>query len=188
MSHGILKQSLLVSLLLVLTLGCVVFIRPARAAAASAVATTYCLHQNAGSSAAQSACEQGYDNKSKSVADACNGYNGNNLSNAQTNILTACQSGWGKANGEDPAVYCSGSSCDLIAKYINPAIDLFSLSFGLIAVISIIFGGIQYSASQGDPQKTAAAKSRISNTMLAIFIYLFLYSFLQFLIPGGIFH
>jgi hypothetical protein len=89
---------------------------------------------------------------------------------------------------EDPAVKCTKDNCDLIAKYVNPAIDLFSLSFGLIAVISIIFGAIQYSASQGDPQKTAAAKSRISNTILALVAYLFLYAFLQFIIPGGAFH
>jgi len=92
------------------------------------------------------------------------------------------------AFSEDPAIKCDQSSCDLIAKYVNPAIDLFSLCFGLIAVISLIAGGIQYSASQGDPQKTAQAKSRITNTILAIFAYLFLYAFLQFLVPGGAFH
>lgn len=89
---------------------------------------------------------------------------------------------------EDPAIKCDHNNCDLIAKYVNPAIDLFSLCFGLIAVISLIAGGIQYSASQGDPQKTAMAKSRITNTILAIFAYLFLWTFLQFLVPGGAFH
>lgn len=80
------------------------------------------------------------------------------------------------------------AGCDLIKTYINPFINFLSIAFGLIAVISIIIGGIQYSASQGDPQKSAQAKTRISNTMLAIFAYLFLYVLLQFLIPGGLFH
>ncbi|HVA11407.1 MAG TPA: pilin [Candidatus Dormibacteraeota bacterium] len=83
---------------------------------------------------------------------------------------------------------CRYKHCDLVNQYINPAINLFSLSFGLVAVISLIFGGIQYSASQGDPQKAASAKNRIYNTIIAIFAYLFLYTFLQFLIPGGAFH
>ncbi|MGH7193419.1 MAG: pilin [Candidatus Saccharimonadales bacterium] len=80
------------------------------------------------------------------------------------------------------------SGCDLINNYVNPFINLLSIAFGLIAVISLIMGGIQYSTSQGDPQKSAQAKSRISNTFLAIFAYLFLYAFLQFLIPGGLFN
>jgi len=85
-------------------------------------------------------------------------------------------------------VDCGANNCDLIAKYINPGIDLFSAIFGLVAVISLILGGIQYSASEGDPQKASAAKRRITNTVLAIFVYLFFYGFLQFIIPGGAFH
>lgn len=88
---------------------------------------------------------------------------------------------------EDPAVKCDRHNCDFIGKYVNPAIDLFSLSFGLIAVISLIFGAIQFSASEGDPQKASAAKNRIFNTIIAIFAYFFLFAFLQFLIPGGTF-
>ena len=80
------------------------------------------------------------------------------------------------------------AGCDLIDTYVNPLVNLLSVAFGLIAVISIIMGGIQYSASEGDPQKSAQAKSRITNTLVAIFAYLFLYIFLQFLIPGGLFH
>jgi hypothetical protein len=84
-----------------------------------------------------------------------------------------------------PCNYKSG--CDLIANYVNPAINLLSAMFGLIAVISLIMGGIQYSASEGDPQKASQAKSRLYNTLIAIFAYLFLYAILQFLIPGGLF-
>ena len=87
----------------------------------------------------------------------------------------------------DPKVNCSKQGCDLIGKYINPLINLLSLSFGIIAAISIIMGGIQYAAATGDPQKISLAKRRISNTILAILAFLFLYSFLQFLVPGGIF-
>lgn len=83
---------------------------------------------------------------------------------------------------------CSTGNCDLINKYINPGINLLSLAFGVIAAISIVMGGIQYSTSIGDPQKISSAKSRITNTMIAIVAYLFLYSFLEFLVPGGIFN
>jgi len=88
----------------------------------------------------------------------------------------------------DPALNCTSSKCDLISKYINPTINVLSVSFGLIAVISIILGAIQYSASEGDPQKSSAAKNRITNTIIAIVAYLLLYAFLQFLVPGGVFN
>lgn len=181
MSHVRLQQIILLSLMLLLAVGCVALANPTRVAAASSSAVNYCKHQTT----TKAACEQGYDAggqpPTQAVQDACSSYPAN------SDKLEACQSAWGKASNEDPAVYCNASKCDFVAKYINPAISLFSLSFGLIATISLILGGIQFSASEGDPQKAASAKSRISNTIIAIFAYLFLYTFLQFLIPGGAF-
>ena len=88
-----------------------------------------------------------------------------------------------------PSTPCNlDDGCNLIDKYVNPFIDFLSIAFGLIAVISLILGGVQYSTSEGDPQKSSQAKSRISNTILAIFAYMILYAFLQFIIPGGLFH
>ena len=87
----------------------------------------------------------------------------------------------------DPAISCTANNCDLIQEYIVPGINLFSAAFGLVAIISIILGGINYTTSEGDPQKVSRAKVRIRNTIFAILSYLFLYAFLNFLIPGGVF-
>lgn len=83
--------------------------------------------------------------------------------------------------------HCTTKDCDLVKKYINPGIQLLTIVFGLIAAISIILGGLQYSASTGDPQKVQAAKTRLKMTLVAIVAYAFLYSFIEFLVPGGIF-
>jgi hypothetical protein len=92
---------------------------------------------------------------------------------------------------KDPALSGSCKSnddgCDLIGKYVNPTINLLSIAFGVIAVISLVMGGIQYAASTGDPQKVTLAKRRIYSTVIAVIAYIFLFSFLQFLVPGGIF-
>jgi hypothetical protein len=88
----------------------------------------------------------------------------------------------------DNAVNCNFDGCDLIQKYINPAIDLASVSFGLLAAASLILGGINYASSEGDPQKASQAKNRLSKTIVAVVAYLFLYSFLQFIVPGGVFN
>ena len=88
---------------------------------------------------------------------------------------------------QDPSISCSADNCDLISKYLGPAINVFSAAFAVIAVISLILGGINYTTSEGDPQKVARAKVRIRNTIFAVVAYIFLYAFLQFLVPGGIF-
>jgi len=73
-------------------------------------------------------------------------------------------------------------------KYVTPAIQLLSAAVGLVAVVAIITGAIEYITSAGDPQRTAAGKTHITNALLGILAYAFLYAFLQFLIPGGLFN
>ncbi len=79
----------------------------------------------------------------------------------------------------------SGTDC-LFAKYINPTVKLLSVAAGIAVVIGIIMGGIQYSASAGDPQKAAQAKGKITKALFGLIAFLFLYSALQFFSPGGI--
>lgn len=81
---------------------------------------------------------------------------------------------------------CSESSCDLIKTYLDPAISLLSALVGVACVVSLISAGIQYTTAGGDAQKTARAKSRIVNTIVAFLAFTFLWAFLEFLIPGGV--
>lgn len=73
-----------------------------------------------------------------------------------------------------------------IVEYINLAINILSGLVGVVIVIMITVGGIQYSASKDNPQATAAAKGRIINAMTALVIYLFMVALLQYIVPGGI--
>lgn len=85
----------------------------------------------------------------------------------------------------DPALTgCTGENCNLVQKYLNPLINILSILVGVAVVMGIIYGGIQYSASGGDPQKAAAAKTHIRNSVVALIVYFFLYAFLKFLVPG----
>ena len=88
---------------------------------------------------------------------------------------------------EDPALTeCSGTNCDLIQKYINPLIATLSAAVGVVVTISIVYGGIQYASSAGDPQKSAAAKSRITNSIFVLIAFFLLFAFLSWLLPGGL--
>lgn len=84
---------------------------------------------------------------------------------------------------------CNASNgCNLVAKYIQPLINTLAVVVGLLSVVSIMIGGVQFASSDGDPQKAAAAKGRIAKTIIALVSFMFLYALLQFLVPGGIFN
>jgi hypothetical protein len=70
---------------------------------------------------------------------------------------------------------------------ITAAINLLSALVGVIVIIMIIVGGIQYMTAGGNPQAVAAAKKRITNAVLSIVALIFMFSLLTWLIPGGIF-
>lgn len=80
------------------------------------------------------------------------------------------------------------TSCNLdcvLTRYVNPIINFLAMIVGLVVTIVLSVAGIQYSSSAGDPQKAAKAKARISNAILALISFLFLWVFLQWAVPGG---
>ncbi|MGI6612189.1 MAG: hypothetical protein ACOX0Z_01250 [Candidatus Nanosyncoccaceae bacterium] len=54
------------------------------------------------------------------------------------------------------------------------------------AVTSIIFAGVQYASAGDSPEKVKAAKDRITQTVIGLLLYIFMFTILEFLIPGGI--
>lgn len=86
---------------------------------------------------------------------------------------------------QDPASAGCGDDCGLVEKYATPFLNFLGAIVGLVVTISIVVGGIQYASSADDPSKVAAAKKRILNAVIALVAFLFLYGFLQWLVPGG---
>jgi hypothetical protein len=77
---------------------------------------------------------------------------------------------------------------------LNPIVDmafalfrLLAAGVGLVVTGSIIVAGIQYSASRGNPQATQASIARVSNSIVALLIYVFMFTIANFLVPGGMF-
>ena len=109
---------------------------------------------------------------------------------ARNFAAASCTSG--QINGTfDDNVCCpagsqgNGTAC-FFAKYVNPVIALLSAVVGIVVVISLIVAGIQYSSAQGDPGKIQAAKQRITNSLIALFAFFFLFAALNWLVPGGL--
>lgn len=76
-------------------------------------------------------------------------------------------------------------NCAIIG-YIRIITDALSVLVGVVVVMMLVIGGIQYSSAGSNPQAVAAAKKRISQALFALLIYIFMAAFLQWLVPGGI--
>lgn len=73
---------------------------------------------------------------------------------------------------------------DAVLDLTFAIIRILSDGVGLVLIGSLVYGGIQYTFSRGDPQAVAAAKNRIVSVLIALLIFIFAYAFLNYLIPG----
>lgn len=88
----------------------------------------------------------------------------------------------------DPSSPNSNSAlCSTIVQnYVNPIILFLGAGVGLVIIIMIIIGGIQYITSGGDPNHVNEAKKRIANALLALITWILIYAFLNWIMPGGL--
>lgn len=139
----------------------------------------------------EEACKDGVT-KGRKAADAQDGLGGSfsyntskgqyqcgNLPNPEDNFKTKFNFG------------CLG---DKATQPINPIQDLvfafvrfLSTGVGIVIIIALIMAGIQYSASEGNPEASAKAKKRAQNALIGLLVYMFAWAILQFIIPGGVF-
>ena len=70
---------------------------------------------------------------------------------------------------------------------IQKVVDVLSAGVAIVVVAMIIVGGIQYAIAGDNSSAVSAAKKRIINALIALFAFIFMFSFIEWLIPGGIF-
>lgn len=84
---------------------------------------------------------------------------------------------------EDPNL--DDSNCGII-YYLLLFINGLSALVGIVIVAMITIGGIQYSAAGDNPQATVEAKKRLTNAIFALVMFIFMFAFLQYIVPGGV--
>ena len=67
------------------------------------------------------------------------------------------------------------------------AINILTAGVGIAAVGGLILAGITYATASNDQNKIVKAKEMIYNVVLGIVMFALMWSFLQYLIPGGVF-
>jgi hypothetical protein len=74
-----------------------------------------------------------------------------------------------------------------ISQWIIFFVNLLSVVIVIGGTAMILFAGVQYITAADSPDRIKTAKQKITNVIIGIIAYFFLYAFLQWLIPGGAF-
>lgn len=74
-----------------------------------------------------------------------------------------------------------------IEKDIQILINTLAIGVAVVVTIMIVIGGLQYMAARDNAQAVQAARTKITNAIIAMVSFLAVYAFLQWIVPGGIF-
>ena len=81
--------------------------------------------------------------------------------------------------------YCTGDSTS-ITVLILIVIDFLAIGVGIAVVGGIAYGGVRYAASGGDAGKTKEAIGIITNAVIGLVLFVFMYAIVNFFVPGGV--
>lgn len=76
---------------------------------------------------------------------------------------------------------------DVIPNLIIMILNWALVGVGTIVIIVIVIGGIMYMTAAGDAGKAKNGVKMIKNAIFALALYLIMLTFLNFIIPGGLF-
>lgn len=112
-----------------------------------------------------------------SASAVTTGATGNNKCGVDTEII--------KCDNVD--VTKGGTTNNGIWSLLLTAINILTGLVGIAAVGGIVYGAILYTSSGGNPEQTKKAIEFIRNVVIGIVAYAVMFSFLNFIIPGGLF-
>lgn len=120
-----------------------------------------------------------------------------------TSIISCDQAGNGSGKCPDGIIYTaaeikSGSRCsdgsipDVTSNsgiwgILLLVINILTAGIGIVAVGGIIYGSVLYASAGGSPEQVKKAKTIIINIVIGLLAFALMYSFLNFIIPGGLF-
>ena len=67
------------------------------------------------------------------------------------------------------------------------AINILTAGVGVAAIGGVVYGSILYTSAGGSPEQVKKAIGIITNVVIGVIAYAFMFSLLNFLIPGGLF-
>ena len=86
------------------------------------------------------------------------------------------------ADGLTPSVEQSG-----IWKLLLLVINIMTAGVGVLAIGGVAYGSFKYTTSAGNSEKAKEARAIIFNVIYGLIAYALMFSFLNYIIPGGLF-
>ena len=120
------------------------------------------------------------------AARACNAGEQPDFSKADHCYIPDSAASDAPADSSSNTAVCQNEDC-LINRYLKPAIVILSALVAITATGSIIFAGMQYTSARDQSAKVEMAKNRIGITITGVIAWILLLTFLQWLMPGGLF-
>ncbi|MBR2587287.1 hypothetical protein IKE71_02855 [Candidatus Saccharibacteria bacterium] len=93
-----------------------------------------------------------------------------------------------KCGGVETALIDCGDDVNGIWGILAMVLNVMIALVGVLGIAGIIIAGIQYITAAGDPAAMTKAKRRIIEVIIGLVSFGLMWTFLQWLIPGGILH
>lgn len=99
----------------------------------------------------------------------------------------------GKPSYSTSILPCSGTNSGTDVKdsgvwgILLLVINILTAGIGVAAVGGVVYGSILYTTAAGSMEQTKQAKMIIFNVVIGLVAYALMFSFLNFIIPGGMF-
>lgn len=66
-------------------------------------------------------------------------------------------------------------------------INFLSAGVGIVVLAGIVFGAVTYASAAGNADQAKKGITFITNSVIALVLYIFMYAIINFLVPGGLF-
>lgn len=94
----------------------------------------------------------------------------------------------GQSCGVDTTILgCSGAGSNPIISAFVEIFEFIAAGVGILTIGGIIFGGIRYATANGNTSQAEQGVSIITNAVIGLLLFIFMYALLNFLVPGGLF-
>lgn len=84
--------------------------------------------------------------------------------------------------GATPPGFCDEKGQDDLINTVKNVLNVVYFWIGILAVVFIIIGGVNYTISQGDPGKVSKAKSTIMYAVIGLIVSLLAFAITQFVL------
>ncbi len=90
--------------------------------------------------------------------------------------------------GTDTVIVSCGSSENGIWSVLLIAIRILAAGVGIVAVGGIVYAALQYTTAEDNAAQVTTSKNNIQAIIIGIVVFAGMYSFLEFVVPGGVFN